>query len=95
MKYNRFLAFSVLTAQEQELLKQYASPANESSLVKNVPLNLVEELRCIINKIKPAGQRVNTRFRGPRYDFMRQTCLKKNAHSASIYLNQDWSKPRG
>jgi hypothetical protein len=92
MKYDRFLAFSILTAQEQDLLNRYASPADESSLVKNVPLELVEEIRSIINKIKPADQRVNTRFRGPRYDSMRQTCLKANARAASIYFNQNWNQ---
>ena len=88
MKYDRFLAFSLLTSREQELLQRYASPAQESSLVKGVPLNLLGEMRDIIRKIKFTDQRINTKYRGPRYDWQRSTCHKKDAKSAAIYLHQ-------
>ena len=86
MKYDRFLAFSLLTTREQDLLQRYASPAQESSLVKGVPLDLLGEMRGIIRKIKFSNQRVNVRYRGPRYDSMRQTTLKRNARAFSVYL---------
>lgn len=92
MKYDRFLAFSLLTTREQELLKQYASPDQESSLVKGVPLSLVNDMRTIVRKIKFNNQRINTKYRGPRYDWQRSTCRKADARSAAIYLHQDWSK---
>lgn len=95
MKYDRFLAFSLLTAREQELLNQYVSPTQESSLVKGVPLSLLDEMRAIVHKIKFCDQRVSTKFRGPRYDWQRSTCRKKDARSAAIYLHQDWSKTQG
>lgn len=86
MKYDRFLAFSLLNVGEQELLKQYASPANESSVVKGVPLTLLDQMRSIARKIKFSNQRVNVRYRGPRYDSMRQTTLKRDARAFSVYL---------
>lgn len=87
MEYDRFLAFSLLTTSEQELLTQYASPANESSVVKSVPMSLLDQMRSIAHKIKPANQRVSARFRGPRYDAMRQTTLKRDARAFSVYFN--------
>lgn len=88
MKYDRFLEFAVLSTHEQEFLKKYLSPAQESSLVKGVPLAELDKMRAIIRKIKFSNQRINTKYRGPRYDWQRSTCRKADARSAAIYLHQ-------
>lgn len=91
MKYDRFLAFATLSNQERELLQRYVSPDQESSLVKGVPLDLLNEMRNIVRKIKFNNQRINVKYRGPRYDWQRSTCRKADAKSAAIYLHQDWN----
>jgi hypothetical protein len=91
MKYDRFLAFSILSSQQRELFNRFLSPANESSLFKDVPLSLLEEMRSIAHKIKLSNQRVNTKYRGPRYDWQRSTCRKADARAAAIYLHQNWN----
>lgn len=83
---NKFLAFTVLTADEQAVIKRYRSPANEGSVVKQVPINQSEYLRTLIKRAS-AGQRVRVRYRGPRYDGMRLTTLRSNAVHVSIYVD--------
>jgi hypothetical protein len=83
---NKFLAFTVLTADEQAVINRYRSPANEGSVVKQVPIDQAEYLRELVKRASP-GQRVRVRYRGPRYDHMRQTTLRSNAVAVSIYAD--------
>jgi hypothetical protein len=86
MKYNQFMYFSVFSADQQETLKTYFSPDSERSIFKDVPLEQADEfkrLACILNP----GCRIRVRYRGPRYDSMRLTCLKQNARSVAIYVD--------
>ena len=83
---DKFLAFTVLTADEQAVIRQYRSPANEGSVVKQVPIDQSEYFRTLIKRASP-GQRVRVRYRGPRYDHMRQTTLRSNAVHVSIYAD--------
>lgn len=88
MNYNKFLVFSVLNQDQQTLFHRYASPADETSLFKSVPLEVLDQMKNIAGVLKLQHQRVVAKFRGPRYDAMRLTCLKHDAHSATIYLHQ-------
>ena len=83
---NKFLAFTVLTADEQAMIQRYRSPVNEGSVVKQVPIDQAEYFRTLIKRASP-GQRVRVRYRGPRYDHMRQTTLRSNAVHVSIYAD--------
>jgi hypothetical protein len=83
---NDFLIFSTLTAVEQNIIKSYRSPNNERSLIKDVPIKELEFIKNIIKKAFP-DKKLCVRFRGPRYDSMRLTCLKRNAQSVAIYIN--------
>ncbi len=84
---DNFLLFAMLPAFEQSLIKGYRSPSNERSVVKHVPISEVDYIRDIIKSACP-GRKVRVRYRGPRKDLMRLTCLKKDAHSASIYVDR-------
>jgi hypothetical protein len=88
MNYDKFLVFSVLNQDQQTLFHRYASPVNETSLFKSVPLEVLDQMKNIARVLKSQHQRVDAKFRGPRYDAMRCTCLKRHAHSAAIYLRQ-------
>ena len=82
---NKFLAFTVLTADEQAMIQQYRSPVNELSVVKQVPIAEAEYFRALVKRASPG--RVRVRYRGPRYDHMRQTTLRRNAVHVSIYAD--------
>lgn len=64
----------------------YRSPANEQSIIKNVPIQDLVKARQEVRDAYP-GRRVVARFRGPRRDWMRLYCLKSNALRFSVYVD--------
>jgi hypothetical protein len=66
-------------------IAQYRSPANETSVIKNVPIAHLIKARSEVRDAFP-GCRIITRFRGPRYDSMALYCKKKNARTFAIYV---------
>ena len=66
-------------------IAQYRSPANETSVIKNVPIEHLIKARQEVRNTFP-GQRVVARFRGPRYDSMALHCKKKHARAFSVYV---------
>ena len=54
----------------------------EVSLSKGHPIETLEQVRA---GYKARGIPVRIRFRGPRYDAMRLTCLKKHARTFAVY----------
>jgi hypothetical protein len=67
-------------------IAQYKSPANETSLIKNVPIEHLIKARHEVRNAFP-GQRIVARFRGPRRDTMALYCMKKNARTFAIYVD--------
>jgi hypothetical protein len=65
---------------------QYRSPANETSVIKNVPIEHLVRARSEVRDAFP-GRRITTRFRGPRRDTMALYCTKKNARTFAIYID--------
>ena len=58
------------------------------AIVSNVPIEKLEELRSKYKLLaKIAGKRMRIRFRGPRHDWMRLYCLKRNAKAFSVYFD--------
>ena len=43
----------MLTADEQAVIRQYRSPANEGSVVKQVPIAEAEYLRALVKRASP------------------------------------------
>ncbi len=54
----------------------------ERSLSKGHPIETLEKVRAMY---KSTGVAIRIRFRGPRYDTMRLSCLKKNAKTFAVY----------
>lgn len=54
----------------------------ECSLSKGHPIEQLEQVRA---HYRAQGVKIRIRYRGPRYDAMRQTTLKKHAHSFAVY----------
>ena len=67
-------------------LTKYRSPANERSVVKNVPIAELISARQEVRDAFP-GKNVVVRFRGPRCDTMRLYCLKRDALRFSVYID--------
>jgi hypothetical protein len=57
-------------------------------VISNIPIEKLEEVRPIYQALaKAEGKKMRIRYRGPRYDAMRLTCLKKDARAFSIYFD--------
>lgn len=52
------------------------------SLSKGHPIETLEQVRAAY---KAQGLKIRIRFRGPRHDLYRQTCLKKDARTFAVY----------
>ena len=86
MKYDQFMYFSACSTEQQETLKSYFSPDSERSVFKDVPLEQADEFKHLARVLNP-GCRIRVRYRGPRYDGMRLTTLKRDARRVSIYAD--------
>ena len=58
------------------------------AIISNIPIEKLEAIRPIYKALaKSEGKRMRIRFRGPRYDYMKLYCLKKNARAFSVYFD--------
>jgi len=86
MQNGRFLCFMHMSTNQHKEFGTNISPDTEDSLFKQVPVNRMEEVKQITRGMFP-DRKIRVRYRGPRYDSMRQTCLKRNARSVAIYVD--------
>ena len=82
---DKFLYTFALSEAQRQLVNRYLSPAAESSTVKGVPLDQLAEVKRLVKLCSP-GKMINVKYRGPRHDWTRSTCLKQHAKSAAIYV---------
>jgi hypothetical protein len=82
---DKFLYTFALNTNQQKLINTYLSPSFEASIVKGVPLNQLIEIKHLIRLCSP-GRTISVKYRGPRHDWQRSTCLKRDARSAAIYV---------
>jgi hypothetical protein len=85
MCMDKFLYTFALSEAQRQLVNRYLSPAGESSTVKGVPLDRLAEVKRLVRLCSP-GKIINVKYRGPRHDWIRSTCLKQDAKSAAIYV---------
>jgi hypothetical protein len=58
------------------------------AIISNIPIEKLEEVRPIYQALARAeGKKMRVRFRGPRYDWMRLYCIKRNARAFSVYFD--------
>lgn len=73
-------------------LKPFVSPRGETSLWKNIPICLVDDVQKFLRKNKSSWANTDERFlyryRGPRRPGILggQMCLKKDANRFSVYV---------
>lgn len=86
MLNGRFMCFMYMSAEQHKTFGANISPDTEDSLFKQVPVDRMEQVKQITRSMFP-DRRIRVRYRGPRHDSMRQTCLKRNARSVAIYVD--------
>ena len=79
---DEFLFWAGLSSAEHKLLDPYLNKTFEASTFKGIPIQHYDQVRAIIKK---TGFKFRTKFRGPRHDYFRATCLKKDAKTFAIY----------
>ncbi len=55
----------------------------ERAVYKNIPIQFLDEVQ---QQLRKNFKGIRYRFRGPRYDSMSLTCLKKDAKKFSVYI---------
>jgi hypothetical protein len=75
-----------MSAEQHTRFDAMISPDAEDSLFKQIPVNQAEEDKQIARRMFP-DRKIRVRYRGPRHDSMRLTCLKRNARSVAIYVD--------
>jgi len=85
------IEFSLLNKKYNEALKLVKSPENESSIVKNVPLEVLDKVKEILKETFP-NSKFYVKYRGPRQAVgsASGTCWKKFAKSAAIYFKTSY-----
>lgn len=86
MQNGRFFCFMHMSAEQHTQFNANISPETEVSLFKQIPVNHAEEAKQIARNMFPNCS-IRVRYRGPRYDGMRLTTLKRNANRVSIYVD--------
>jgi hypothetical protein len=61
---------------------------NVIAVASNLPIAELEKARKEFKVLAVlSGKKMRIRYRGPRYDSMRLTCLKKDARAFSVYFD--------
>jgi hypothetical protein len=61
---------------------------NVVAVASNLPITELETARRHYKFLAALqGKKMRIRYRGPRYDSMRLTCLKRNARAFSVYFD--------
>jgi hypothetical protein len=77
-----FFIWATLSPRGHEILDKHISPLHESSHWKGIP---IEHLAAVKKALRASMIPVRYKFRGPRYDLSRGTCLAKNAKTFAVY----------
>ena len=78
---DKFIYFSTVPKDVQDLLDKYRSPESEASIWKWIPICYVDQVR---DALKSAGQ-FRAVYRGPRFHRWRASTNKKDAVAFTVY----------
>jgi len=86
MKLDNWTRFN-LSLQDQQFFQAFASPEDQTSLVKDVPIGALEQVRPILRRAQAlAGRKMYIMFRGPKRRYAGQACTwKKDADRFAVY----------
>lgn len=86
MKLDHWTLFN-LPADARQMIDAFASPDQESSVVKDIPIGALDQARPVIKMIEHLTNR-KTRiiYRGPRRDACRSWCRREDARRFAVYF---------
>lgn len=87
MKLDRWTHFN-LSKEDQQFFEAFASPPGESSIVKNVPIGALEQVRPILSRLRAlSGVKTYIMFRGRKNRYHGQaTTWKQDANCFAVYF---------
>ncbi len=86
MKLDNWTRFN-LSLQDQQFFQAFASPEYQTSLVKDVPIGVLEQVRPILRRVQGlSGRKMYIMFRGPKRRYAGQACTwKQDADRFAVY----------
>ena len=86
MKLDNWTRFNLSLA-DQQFFQAFASPEDQTSLVKDVPIGVLEQVRPILRRAQAlAGRKMYIMFRGPKRRYASQACTwKQDADRFAVY----------
>ena len=87
MKLDRWTQFN-LSREDQQFFDAFASPDSESSIVKNVPMGVLDQARAVIRRMERlTGRKTYVMYRGRKNRYHSQsTTWKQDADRFSVYF---------
>ena len=87
MKLDAWTRFN-LSLEDQQFFEAFASPADEASIVKDVPIGVLEQVRPVLRRMQIlSGRRTYIMFRGPKNRYFNQsTTWKQDANRFAVYF---------
>ena len=86
MKLDKWTEFC-LSPEDQQLFRAFASPDHEASIIKDVPINAIEQVRPVLKRLRRlTGRRTHIMYRGPKNRYRSQSCTwREDANRFSVY----------
>ena len=86
MKLDRWTHFNLSLA-DQQFFDAFASPADQTSIVKDVPIGALDQVRSVLRRVKSlTGRRTYVMFRGSKKRYRGQsTVWKQDANRFAVY----------
>lgn len=87
MKLDNWTLFC-LSHEDQQLFRAFASPAKEASILKDVPIGAIDQVRPVLCRVRALlGRKTYIMFRGPKNRYRGQsTTWKQDANRFAVYL---------
>lgn len=86
MKLDNWTRFN-LSREDQQFFTVFASPADQTSIVKDVPIGALDQVRLVLRRLKAlTGRRTYIMFRGSKKRYSGQsTVWKQDANRFAVY----------
>lgn len=87
MKLDKWIQFC-LSLEDQQLFRAFASSSSETSIIKDVPISVLDQVRPVLKRLRRlTGRQTRIMFRGPRNRYHSQSCTwRQDATRFSVYF---------
>lgn len=87
MKLDNWTMFN-LSPEDQQFFRSFASPGDETSIVKDVPMTVYDQVRPVLARVRAlSGRQTYVMFRGPKNRYWQQsTTWKQDANRFAVYF---------